>query len=66
VVNEPTVGERFDYKVRLRISALSEKDIDGIIKELDEICNEMIKEHVIGSDSKDSELIAQLSDEQVP
>jgi len=50
--------------VRLRVSALSAADVDGVMKDLDSMCTEVVHTHVVDP-SKYGETISRLTDMQV-
>jgi len=59
-----TPPSRSRHSVRLRISALSTADVDGVIQDLDALCTEVIRTRTLEAD-KYGERIAGLTDVQV-
>ena len=52
------------HSVRLRISALSAADIDGVVQDLDALCADVVRTHTMDAD-KYGEVISGLNDLQV-
>jgi len=56
---------RNPHLIRLRISALSTADIDAVVRDLDNLCADVVRTHTVDA-NKDDVAISSLTDMQVP
>jgi len=52
------------HSIRLRISALSTSDVEGVVQDLDTLCTDVVQKHAIDA-NKHGDTIAGLTDMQV-